>query len=82
MSTQTKKESIPEHKSSPKYYSVKEAAEVLGVDEKTVYKAIQNKQLPSRRVGRKLLLPRLAIDPDPATDRGAGRGSPHSPEEK
>src|SRR5690349_8195155 len=50
-----------------RYYSVKEAAEILGVDDKTVYKAVQEKRLSSRRVGRRILIPRWAIDPGHGT---------------
>ena len=41
--------------------SVAATAEVLGVDERTVTRAIRGGQLPSVRVGRRLLIPRLRL---------------------
>jgi excisionase family DNA binding protein len=41
--------------------TVAATAEVLNVDERTVTRAIRDGQLPSVRVGRRLLVPRLRL---------------------
>jgi excisionase family DNA binding protein len=41
--------------------SVAATAEVLGVDERTVTRALRDGQLPSVRVGRRVLVPRLRL---------------------
>lgn len=38
-----------------------EAAEVLGVDPRTVSRAISNGELPAIRIGRRVLIPRLRL---------------------
>jgi excisionase family DNA binding protein len=45
------------------YYSVKEAALILGVSIKTVYKAIQRRDLPAKKIAGTLRIPHLAVDP-------------------
>jgi excisionase family DNA binding protein len=39
--------------------SISDAAELLGIDARTVSRAMQNGELPALRVGRRLLIPRL-----------------------
>lgn len=41
--------------------SVTQTAGLLGVDERTVSRACEDGQLPSIRVGRRLLIPRLPL---------------------
>lgn len=41
--------------------SVTQTAGLLGVDERTVSRACEDGQLPSLRVGRRLLIPRLPL---------------------
>ncbi|MGC0251221.1 excisionase family DNA-binding protein [Pseudactinotalea sp. Z1748] len=41
--------------------TVKEVASLLGVDARTVYRAIEDEQLPALRVGTKRLIPRLKL---------------------
>jgi excisionase family DNA binding protein len=41
--------------------TVAAVAEVLEVDERTVTRAIQDQQLPSVRVGRRVLIPRIPL---------------------
>src|SRR5690625_4663480 len=41
--------------------TVKEVASLLGVDVRTVYRAIDEEQLPSLQVGTKRLIPRLKL---------------------
>src|SRR4051812_36066387 len=41
--------------------TIAEAAAVLGVDARTVSRAVQNGELPALRVGRQLLIPRLLL---------------------
>ena len=55
------------------YYTVAEAAEVLCVDLKTVYRSIQAGEIPIRRCGRAIRIPRCALAPEGATLQGAGR---------
>lgn len=50
-----------QHSTAPLTYDVKEAAAVLGVSLGTVYEAIKRQQLPSIRLGRKIVLPRAAL---------------------
>lgn len=56
-----------------RFYSVKQAALLLGVSEKTIYKAIQKGDLPSVRVSRTLRIPQLALDPARGSVLGEGR---------
>ena len=42
--------------------SVNEAAEKLGVNKKTIYRAIQEGQLPAIRLGRKVIIIPAVID--------------------
>ena len=37
--------------------TVDQVAELLGLDRKTVYTAVANGELPSRRLGRRILIP-------------------------
>jgi excisionase family DNA binding protein len=43
-------------------YSVEQAAQKLGLDKKTVYDAIHDGDLPSIKVGRRILVPAAAFD--------------------
>ena len=43
-------------------YSVAEAAELLGVSRSIAYTAIQRGDLPSLRIGRRILVPRDALE--------------------
>ena len=45
-----------------KTYTVQEAAALLGVNHKGVYAAIAENQFPYIRVGRRILIPRAALD--------------------
>lgn len=58
-------------------YSVKEAAEALGVSEWKIREAIYQKQIFAVNLGRRLVIPRWALDdllskPDSEADEGAG----------
>ena len=46
----------------PAVYQVREVAALLGLDPKSVYAAVQSGELPGRRVGRRVLIPRKAFD--------------------
>lgn len=48
-------------KSSAAVVTIAEAAELLGVDVRTVSRAMNNGDLPALRVGRRLLIPRLPL---------------------
>jgi len=43
-------------------YSVKEAAQVLGLSKNSAYSAILKGEIPHLRIGKRLLIPRLALD--------------------
>ncbi|MGY5883174.1 helix-turn-helix domain-containing protein [Modestobacter lacusdianchii] len=47
--------------SSSAVVTVAQAAELLGVDVRTVSRAMNNGDLPALRVGRRLLIPRLLL---------------------
>jgi excisionase family DNA binding protein len=58
--------------------TIAQAAAILGVDTRTVSRAIHNGELPALRLGRRLLIPRLpllaclgASDGVPGNDAGA-----------
>ncbi len=42
-------------------YSVKEAAQVLGIHYLTVYELVREGSLPVMRAGKRILIPRLAL---------------------
>lgn len=48
-------------KSSAAVVTVAEVADLLGVDSRTVSRAMANGDLPGLRVGRRLLVPRLPL---------------------
>ena len=43
-------------------YTARELATMLGVDRKTVYIAAKLGQLPHRRLGRRIVFPKAAVD--------------------
>ena len=49
---------------SKRYLTVKQAAELLCVDIKTIYRAVAAGELPARRIGRVLRVPRSAVVSD------------------
>lgn len=58
--------------------TIAQAATVLGIDVRTVSRAIRNGELPALRLGRRVLIPRLALlaclgaSEDPAESNAAG----------
>jgi len=46
----------------PQVLTVRETAQVLRLAENSVYAAIHRGELPARRVGRRLLIPRDALE--------------------
>jgi excisionase family DNA binding protein len=46
---------------SPRFYSVRDAARILGVSTMTVYRAIEEKTFPAVRVRSRLVVPAKAI---------------------
>ena len=46
---------------SPLVMSVTEAAEVLGISRGLAYELVRTRQLPSVRLGRRLVVPRAAL---------------------
>lgn len=67
---------LPDPKARPTL-SVDEVAEILGLDRKTVYASVRSGELPSLRVGRRILVPtrwlaaRIAPDADDAALTGS-----------
>ena len=55
-------------------YTVEEAAELLGVSRGSAYLAAREGELPTLRLGRRLLVPRRALE---EMLNGAGTASPH-----
>lgn len=47
---------------APLAYSAKQAATLLGLSEWTIYRYAHSGRLPSMRVGRRLLIPRAALE--------------------
>jgi excisionase family DNA binding protein len=57
---------IPRHMptqpdTTPLFISVAKAADELGLDPRTVRDAVEKGQIPGRRIGRRVLIPRKAI---------------------
>ncbi|MEN6566016.1 MAG: helix-turn-helix domain-containing protein [Veillonellales bacterium] len=42
-------------------YSVPEAAKVIGIGENALYDAIREKRIPHQRFGRKIVIPKAAL---------------------
>ena len=54
-------------------YTVKEAASLLGISRSFASEAVQSGQIPSMRIGRRILVPKTALerflrDPGPPTE--------------
>jgi len=47
---------------SSKFYSVRETAEILGISYQTIFRKTSQKEIPSIRLGRKILIPIEFID--------------------
>jgi excisionase family DNA binding protein len=43
-------------------YNVDEVAALLGLGRNTVYAAVKRREIPAIRIGRRLVIPRLALD--------------------
>lgn len=43
-------------------YSVEEVATLLGMSKNPVYDAIRERQIPSIKIGRRILIPRAALE--------------------
>lgn len=48
-------------KDYPDVLTVKQVAEILNICENSVYRLIRDKQIGSRKVGRKILVPKVCI---------------------
>lgn len=53
--------------------TVEEAAEILGISRAFAYNLVKTEQLPSVRLGRRLVVPRRALERLLHADRGHGR---------
>lgn len=60
-------------------YTVAEIAAMLGLNRKTVYEAAERREIPHRRVGRRLLFPRVAVDAWLAGDAVQRSSRPDAP---
>ena len=47
---------------SPKTYTIEQAAKLLGVGRNLAYEAAKVGQLPTIKIGKRLLVPRIALD--------------------
>jgi len=43
-------------------YNVREAAEVLGVSKNSLYQAVLRKEVPSIRIGKRILIPKAQLE--------------------
>jgi excisionase family DNA binding protein len=43
-------------------YSVEEAAELLGISRSLAYEAVHRGEIPSMRIGRRILVPKAALE--------------------
>ena len=43
-------------------YTVVEAARVLGISREVAYRAVSTGEIPSVRIGKRILIPRVALD--------------------
>lgn len=58
----------------PLVYEVAEVAQLLDISENSTYAAIHRGEIPSIRLGRRLLVPRRALHALLAASDGAGEG--------
>ena len=54
-------------------YTVEQAAELLGIGRNTAYEAVRRREIPTIKIGRRLLVPRAALE-----RMLAGEGSPNA----
>ncbi|WP_219419677.1 helix-turn-helix domain-containing protein [Pseudonocardia nigra] len=54
--------SSTESGTTPKFYSVAQVAEMLGMSPMTVYRAIAERQFPAVRIRGRLIVPAKAVD--------------------
>lgn len=47
---------------SPLTYTVTEAAELLGISSWSYYEGVKRGELPARKVGRRILVPRVQLE--------------------
>ena len=52
-----------------KTYTVDQAAELLGIGRNTAYEAVRRGEIPTIKIGRRLLVPRAALERMLAGDR-------------
>lgn len=45
-----------------KTYTVREAAEILGISNNSAYEGVKSGEIPSVRVGKRILIPKAALD--------------------
>ena len=62
-------------------YTVDEAAEILGIGRNGAYEGVKSGEIPSIRIGKRILVPKAALDRMLARDV-AGDGTGHDPDEK
>lgn len=53
---------MEQHDTEPLVYSVNELRKLLGISRGLVYEAIRTGQIPSIRFGRRILVPRFALE--------------------
>lgn len=60
----------------PATITVDEAAHVLGISRELAYRGVHNGEIPSLRIGRRILVPRERLDRLLREFRGTGERSP------
>jgi excisionase family DNA binding protein len=53
---------FPKVADEPRTISVEKAAHLLGISRNAAYAAVARKEIPSLRIGRRLLIPRAALE--------------------
>jgi excisionase family DNA binding protein len=58
---------------SPLTFTVIQTAKLLGLGRNQTYEAVQRGEIPSIRIGKRILIPRLALEAMLAGQRGVGK---------
>ena len=63
----------------PRTYTVDEAAELLGISRNGAYEGVRSGQIPSIRIGKRILVPKAALERMLAGDVGNGAAMASEP---
>jgi excisionase family DNA binding protein len=53
---------VPNENLSPQTYTVRQAAQLLGIGKNSAYEAAARGEIPVVRIGKRLLVPKVALD--------------------